>query len=359
MSKFLDKSVCHLGYVGCIKQRWSLGQIVRECQDFFVGKFLGKLVYMLKKMRNIFLVSALLAVAIPPLTAQAAIVWNEIFYDTDGDYGVGYYAAIDYFQIATSDNSDDMIVIISPQYETSAFLFTSSGYGGVFFDTDGDSVDDIHAYAPRSTLSTTNYSNTRQIYRGVDADIATGCYSTWILGSDRTYYAVFIPWRCLGAPTSIRASTWLSNAVGYDLAVGDRTVYPVIPAATTTTVAETTTTTTTVAPTTTTTVAPTTTVDMSLSCDGVVAKNLKTVATFQMTTAVSNAGRLLKFEYYENGKWKVLGQARVVASGKATLNLKKVSISKIGSYPIRATQGSRFICEGDLTVTQKLKAYKK
>jgi hypothetical protein len=98
---------------------------------------------------------------------------------------------------------------------------------------------------------------------------------------------------------------------------------------------------------------------MSLSCDGVVAKNLKTVATFQMTTAVSNAGRLLKFEYYENGKWKVLGQARVVASGKATLNLKKVSISKIGSYPIRATQGSRFICEGDLSVAQKLKAYKK
>ena len=322
---------------------------------------------MLRKIRNVFLVLALLAVATPPFAAQAAIAWSEIFYDTDSDYGVGYYAAIDYFQIATSDNSDDMIVIISPQYETSAYLFTSSGYGGVFFDTDGDSVDDIHAYAPRATLSTTNYSNTRQIYRGVDADIATGCYSTWILGSDRTYYAVFIPWRCLGAPTSIRATTWLSNSVGYDLAVGDRTVYPVLPAATVTTVAETTTTTTTVAPTTTTTVAPTTTttvaptttVDMSLSCDGVVAKNLKTGTTFKMTTAVSNAGRLLKFEYYENGKWKVLGQARVVASGTATLNLKKVSISKIGLYPIRATQGSRFICEGDLSVAQKLKAYKK
>ena len=322
---------------------------------------------MLKKIRNVFLVLALLAVATPPFAAQAAIVWSESFYDTDSDYGVGYYAAIDSFSLGISDDSDDMIVIIEPQYEASAYLFTSSGYGGVFFDTDGDSVDDIHAYAPRATLSTTNYSNTRQIYRGVDANIATGCYSTWILGLDRTYYVVFIPWRCLGAPTSILATTWLSNSVGYDLAVGDRTVYPVLPAATVTTVAETTTTTTTVAPTTTTTVAPTTTttvaptttVDASLSCDGVVAKNLKTGTTFKMTTAVSNAGRLLKFEYYENGKWKVLGQARVVASGTATLNLKKVSISKIGSYPIRATQGSRFICEGDLSVTQKLKAYKK
>ena len=94
---------------------------------------------MLRKIRNVFLVLALLAVATPPFAAQAAIAWSEIFYDTDSDYGVGYYAAIDYFQIATSDNSDDMIVIISPQYETSAYLFTSSGYGGVFFDTDGDS----------------------------------------------------------------------------------------------------------------------------------------------------------------------------------------------------------------------------
>jgi hypothetical protein len=330
---------------------------------------------MLRKIRNVFLVLALLAVATPPFAAQAATIWQELLLDNDGDWSIGYYAAIDYVGLSTSDNADDLTVIIGVENEASSIFFSGGGSGGVFFDTDGDSVDDIRAYAPSRTLSPTNFSITRQIYRGVSAEIATGCYATWVLGSSLLFYAAIIPWRCLGAPTSIRATAWLSNSYGYDFLIGDRTVYPVLPAATVTTVAETTTTTTTVAPTTTTTVAPTTTttvaptttttvaptttVDMSLSCDGVVAKNLKTVATFQMTTAVSNAGRLLKFEYYENGKWKVLGQARVVASGKATLNLKKVSISKIGSYPIRATQGSRFICEGDLSVTQKLKAYKK
>ena len=320
---------------------------------------------MLKKIRNIFLVLALLTVVIAPFAANAAITWFETFVDNDGSSTAGYYAAIDTFAIAISDTSDDMVALIYATNEPSSVMFIN-GYGAVFFDTDGDSVDDIHVYAPSRTLSTSSYSASA-IYRGVNADIPTGCNSNWILGS--THYGVLIPCRCLGAPTSIRATAWLSNSYGYDFVFGDRLVYPVLSATTTSTstTTSTTTTTTTVAPTTTTTVAltttttvaPTTTVDMSLSCDGVVAKNLKTGTTFKMNTAVSNAGRLLKFEYYENGKWKVLGQARVVASGTATLNLKKVSISKIGLYPIRATQGSRFICEGDLSVAQKLKAYKK
>jgi hypothetical protein len=99
--------------------------------------------------------------------------------------------------------------------------------------------------------------------------------------------------------------------------------------------------------------------DATLSCDGGVVKNLSTGASFKFTVGVSNAGRLLKFEYYEKGKWGALGQARVEASGAATINLKTVPVSKVGSYPIRATQGSRFICEGDLIVSQKLKAYRK
>ena len=97
----------------------------------------------------------------------------------------------------------------------------------------------------------------------------------------------------------------------------------------------------------------------TLSCDGVVVKNLSTGASFKVTVGASNAGRLLAFEFYEKGKWAFLGQARVDASGAGTLNLKSVPISKVGSYPIRATQGSRFICEGDLSVTKKLKSYKK
>jgi hypothetical protein len=99
--------------------------------------------------------------------------------------------------------------------------------------------------------------------------------------------------------------------------------------------------------------------DASLSCDGTVVRNLSTGATFKVSVGAANAGRLLAFEYYEKGKWSVLGQGRVDASGAALLNVKKVPISKIGLYPIRATQGSRFICEGNLTVNQKLKAYRK
>jgi hypothetical protein len=82
-------------------------------------------------------------------------------------------------------------------------------------------------------------------------------------------------------------------------------------------------------------------------------------ASFKISVGATNAGRLLAFEYYEKGKWSKLGQARVSASGAATLSLKTVPISRVGSYPIRATQGSRFICEGDLTVSKKLKAYRK
>ena len=99
--------------------------------------------------------------------------------------------------------------------------------------------------------------------------------------------------------------------------------------------------------------------DATLTCDAEVVKNLSAGVSFKVSSGASNAGRLLAFEYYEKGKWTVLGRGRVDAVGAATLNLKSVPISKVGVYPIRATQGSRFICEGDLTVRQKLKAYRK
>ena len=79
--------------------------------------------------------------------------------DTDSDSGVGYYAAIDYFALATSDDADDMIVIIEPENVVSSSFFYAGGNGAVFFDTDGDSVDDISVYAPNVTLSPTNFSN--------------------------------------------------------------------------------------------------------------------------------------------------------------------------------------------------------
>ena len=67
---------------------------------------------MLRKIRNVFLVLALLAVATPPFAAQAATIWQELLLDNDGDWSIGYYAAIDYVGLSTSDNADDLTVII-------------------------------------------------------------------------------------------------------------------------------------------------------------------------------------------------------------------------------------------------------
>jgi hypothetical protein len=65
------------------------------------------------------------------------------------------------------------------------------------------------------------------------------------------------------------------------------------------------------------------------------------------------------FEVYQNGKWSILGKARVVATGSADVKVKSSPIGKSGQYPIRATQGSRFICEGDLSVLKPVKSFRK
>jgi len=67
---------------------------------------------------------------------------------------------------------------------------------------------------------------------------------------------------------------------------------------------------------------------------------------FTISAGVSNAGKRIMVEAFDGGKWVRLGMTRVTANGEAAMNLKG-SIAKLsGALPIRATQGSRFICEG-------------
>ena len=401
-----------------------------------------KLVKMLKKIRDVFLVFTLFTVAIPPFTANATIIWQELFVDSDSDSRVGYYSAIDYFALSTSDSGDDMIVIIEPENEASSIFFSAGGSGGVFFDTDGDSVDDISAFAPNRTLSSTNFSNEREIYRGANVEIATGCKSTWTLGSDLTYYAVFIPWRCLGAPVSIRATAWLSNSSGYDFIYGGRTVYPVLRSSISTIVAPTTTvpkvqipnapssvsisqlsetslritwldnstnedgfliqrndtpvpsgTATSAWPYKTATNSPTieygglttnrsycfsissynsagsssftdsacynlqgavantlaNAPTKSLSCDATRVSSTAKSVQIIVDTGAANAGRTMKFEVFKAGKWIAIGTGRTSKTGASALLANIKIVGKKGSFPIRGTQGSRFICEGNLS----------
>jgi hypothetical protein len=97
---------------------------------------------------------------------------------------------------------------------------------------------------------------------------------------------------------------------------------------------------------TTTTVAP---VATSLSCDAVRGKQTKTSLTITITTGVANAGRRLTIEAFSQGRWVKLGLARVTANGQAELVVKGGQAALTGSLPIRATQGSRFVCEGTLS----------
>jgi hypothetical protein len=213
-----------------------------------------------KKFRIIFVAFSLLSLGIFQSTANAAnVLWLEAFTDTDGDYNTSYYADIDTLGLGITDTDPDNIVaLIEPYYDTSLTMFTGSGNGGIFFDTNQDGAKDIWAYAPNSTLSAFSKVR-REIFRGVSGNLtATGCYSSWYLSTDYVYYKADIQWRCLGAPTALSAEAWLSNSLGFDFLTSYRTVYPVsLPATTTTT--STTTTTTTVPPTTTTVYVPPTT----------------------------------------------------------------------------------------------------
>ena len=87
---------------------------------------------------------------------------------------------------------------------------------------------------------------------------------------------------------------------------------------------------------------------VTLSCDGTrVSSNSKTVQII-VDTGASNAGKALKFEIYKAGKWIPIGIGRTSKAGSSAVSASVKVVGKKGSLPIRATQGSRFICEGTL-----------
>ena len=93
----------------------------------------------------------------------------------------------------------------------------------------------------------------------------------------------------------------------------------------------------------------------SLSCDAEVASVSKGQAAVSINAGVVNAGKLSQFEVYKAGKWYVLGSARISASGVAIVQTDSRVLNQRGKFAIRATQGSRFICEGNIVLTRNLK----
>jgi hypothetical protein len=62
----------------------------------------------------------------------------------------------------------------------------------------------------------------------------------------------------------------------------------------------------------------------------------------------ANAGKRLKFEIFNRGKFELLGAGRVRADGTVMFTASSTVAKLRGPYKIRATQGSRFICEGTI-----------
>jgi hypothetical protein len=90
----------------------------------------------------------------------------------------------------------------------------------------------------------------------------------------------------------------------------------------------------------------TTTVAASLSCDARWGKRSGSSVRFTISAGVLNAGKRIMVEAFAGGKWTTLGMTRVTANGEAAMSLKGSAAKLSGVLPIRATQGSRFICEG-------------
>lgn len=85
-----------------------------------------------------------------------------------------------------------------------------------------------------------------------------------------------------------------------------------------------------------------------LTCDATRGKKGGTTIAIIVQAGTANAGRKLSLEAYVSGRWVNFGSARVTAAGAATLKAKVSVVKTKGVITIRATQGSRFICEGDL-----------
>jgi hypothetical protein len=92
----------------------------------------------------------------------------------------------------------------------------------------------------------------------------------------------------------------------------------------------------------------------SLSCDGEVMSVAGGFAAISVAAGISNAGRLVRVEVYSSGQWFILGSSRVSATGLLVQQTSSRAINKKGTYPLRLTQGSRFICEGNLGVRRSL-----
>ena len=86
-----------------------------------------------------------------------------------------------------------------------------------------------------------------------------------------------------------------------------------------------------------------------LTCDGARKKLSGSSVNISIAAGTSNAGRKLIFEAFVKGKWVKIGNGRVDASGSVGITTKTSIVGKTGKVAIRATQGSRFICEGNIS----------
>ena len=87
----------------------------------------------------------------------------------------------------------------------------------------------------------------------------------------------------------------------------------------------------------------------SLTCDATRVNSSSSSVQIVVDTGISNAGKTLKFEVFKNGQWIAIGTGRTSAAGASAVTAKLKIVGKKGNLPIRATQGSRFICEGTLS----------
>ena len=88
---------------------------------------------------------------------------------------------------------------------------------------------------------------------------------------------------------------------------------------------------------------------VSLSCDASRVSSAGKSVQIVVETGIANAGKAIKFEIYKNGDWVAIGTGRTSKTGVSALTAKMNIVGKKGTFPIRGSQGSRFICEGSLT----------
>jgi hypothetical protein len=86
----------------------------------------------------------------------------------------------------------------------------------------------------------------------------------------------------------------------------------------------------------------------SLSCDAIRGRKTGANISLRISAGELNAGKKLIFEAFAKGNWLNIGSGRVDAEGIANILAKSSVVGLKGKVQIRATQGSRFICEGDI-----------